>query len=137
MNIKHHAAAIIGCRMEKTCLKVEDNRRGCDHPIRQEQDIFCPQCGKQTWINLQVSIPEYDEVKGTLCGFVVFQSSIDNTIVVANSFVMTGSDNSYQCDMLDISNIQDIDWHELKSALKQCKLWRKEQFGIHVVLWYS
>ena len=142
MSTTHHAAAIVGCKIDKSEIFLKEKVRSCEHPLPEGVRFrnyakFCPDCGKKLWREEQKTIPQYDCYEETLCGFRVFYNEYDDFVIVASEFTETDNHSLIPLNMINISATNIIMQRGLKNALKPHGLWNAETFGIWVVLWYS
>lgn len=141
MSTEYNAAAIVGCKIDKSKVFFTEEVRSCKHPIPMENAKFCPECGKNVFLKHNRAIPQYDwdeeSTSGfsTICGFTVFNYECNDFLIVAGKFTKTDF-YSEEPEMLDISTINDV-LLKLKLALEPCGLWDEKQFGIHVFQWCS
>ena len=138
MSTTYHAAAVIGCRIERSQLFCTEQKRGCGHDLPQpwatSEAKFCDQCGNQLWIGLQTAIPEYDQGKGTVCGFRLIDNHWDDYVYVVGEISTTNTDGALTTKLTpDLIHIQDCFELELSGT----DLWDEDEFGIWPFLWYS
>lgn len=136
MRVTHHAAVIVGCRVDKSEIFFEEEVRSCEHRILEGNAKFCPYCGKELWIQIDKSIPQYNENEKTLCGFRVFHNKYDDFVFVAGEFTEIDNYSDTPLEMLDAAACVVVQ-RKLKFALRPLHLWNEKQFGIWVVMWRS
>ena len=138
MSTTHHAAAIIGCKIDKSKVMFEKSVRSCEHTALTHPAKFCPECGKKLWGVDTTSIIEYNRSDNELCGFRVFDNEYDDYILVVGRSVEIDTDCYNTSAKLDIVN-DDISFDRkvLESSLKPVGLWDEKEFGIWVCMWIS
>lgn len=141
MSTTYHAAAVIGCRIPKSKLFLEEEIRGCEHELPKKYDSdetqFCAQCGKLLWVTLHKTIPEYNPGMKTLCTFRVFDIEWEDFITVAAPGEVSETDfNSYSlANRLGIPAPSVAE--RMERSLGELGLWDETTFGIWAVLWTS
>lgn len=137
MSTTYHAAAVVGCKINKSKIFFTEKVRGCGHYSALAEDKFCPHCGQKAWREERRSILEYDKDEGTICGFRVFNNEHENYVFVAGRCTETDQFAYQPAKMLGTSTIHTEVQMKLKSALAPLGLWDYEQFGIWVIVWTS
>lgn len=142
MSVTYHAAAIVGCKIDKSEIFFLRKVRLCEHPLPdenlqllypKESTKFCQDCGKKLWKKEEKPIPQYDPDEEILCGLRVFSNKYDDFVIVAIRFVTT--DDNYP-KMLASRAVDDTMRSSLKIALQPHRLWDDRAFGIWVIMWY-
>lgn len=142
MSTTHYAAAVVGCRIDKSEIFFKEEVRSCKCQTQEGpwsdaggRKLYCPYCGKKMWQEVDKSIPQYVQDEKTLCGFTMFHNECDDFVVVAIEFTETNNYSNDSPEMLSASAANDIMRRKLKSVLGKWGLWDEKQFGIHVVMW--
>lgn len=133
MNMTYKAVTIIGCRIDRSRIFIEEKHRCCDHEIETieyKKLRYCPECGKKWTKIVEEPIPQYDMCANTIDGFEVFCNNTDDHIFVAGGFVSVNQYRDMSGEMLTSRSI-DVAFKNLRNALKPLKLWDNgAQFGI-------
>lgn len=135
MSTTYNAAAIVGCKIDKSKVFFIEQVRSCKHPISIENAKFCPECGEEVFVEQDGAIPQYDQDEKTICGFRAFYNEYNDFIIVASEFAEIDF-YSEEPKMIDVDTVNGAQLR-LKLALEPYNLWDKKQFGIHVFQWCS
>ncbi len=149
MSTTYHAAAIIGCRIDRSRIFLPERVKRCEHPSDGNAK-FCSRCGQKMWKSVNKPIPQYDINDNTIGGLKVFGDDYDDHVFVAGSFVSVdqygGSHHPYAIidapvEMLTVGSAaacgeSGLAHTRLRKVLIPLGLWDDgEQFGIWVVMW--
>jgi len=135
MSMTHHAAAIVGCKVDETKIFFKDSVRSCEHQLPLDHNaIFCPACGRKLWKQKDVTIPQYDYHDGSISGFRVIRDYYEDVAYIAGE--LTEIDN---CERIPQLGINTDDCNAIRSRLKltlePLGLWNEKEFGIWVAAW--
>lgn len=133
MSTTDYAASIIGCRVDRSKIFFKQKTRICDHSLPENYPNFCPECGKRTYLMMEVTIDEYDQDHKTLNGLRVFENEYSDQIIIAACSVVLDCDEWISCK-LDPAHVSGSRT-QLKKILKPLDLWDEEQFGIWCMMW--
>ncbi len=85
-------------------------------------------------MGLRTTIPEYDQGKGTVCGFRVIDNNWDDFVYVVGEASETNTDGALTTRLTtDLLHLRD----SLELELSDNDLWDEDEFGIWPVLWTS
>lgn len=128
------AYSIIGVRVDVGRLQVSKKVRGCEHPLYNEESLFCGTCGAKAWIYKTVPIEGFNyrgcSRHGDISGFLV--------LTVGYSFICgritSVSDNSAESSkVMKISDIDSIK-NDMQLNLTPLGLWDEDSFGVWTVM---
>ena len=133
--------AVIGIKVKRSQLLVQDKVRACDHPAMKlaatgEPANFCPVCGKPTFVDGMVWAEGYNTDKKTIGGFdviVVDPDGSDPDCYIAAMGAARGYEYAggrellpLPMDTLDLAGIRA----RMAETLKPLGLWDETKFGL-------
>ncbi len=144
MRTTYHAAAVVGCRVDRSKVFILEDVRLCSHPLpsmetqRLRMDVnFCPICGKKLWSKEYKSIPQYDFVDETICGLRVVSNEYNDEVYIAAEVAEIDTHLDYDGKSISPHGIDTTVRERIKAILEPIGLWNEEEFGIWVVMWCS
>lgn len=87
MSVDYYARLVLGFKLPRSVFQVEEDTRGCAHPIKDVDANFCPQCGQQVWKRsrgfVELRHPRYEQ-------FDLNTEDFEETLDETNSAVVFG-----------------------------------------------
>lgn len=135
----YKAAAVVGCKIDRSKLFLTEDVRGCEHDLPQpwatSEAKFYGQCAKPLWVTIHKPILKYNPNKETLCGLRVFENNFGDDVVVGDIYVEDSSDLMLQPEMIAVHLVNDVVRNKIKGKLEPLNLWDEEQLGIWLITW--
>jgi len=138
MSTSISSEVIIGVQINNNCLWRNEKRAGCSHASKYSNAKFCPECGKESWVQAKYPIDAFneDDRLGIYTVLNAYPESNEATFVGVFVHKISAWSDPKIHKRIDISVVDKI-FAELKEYLTSISLWTDEveqSFGVWNIL---
>ena len=137
MGVSWVAKAIIGVPLfEEKLYKKSIKVKAFDHD-RPESMSFCPDTGKQLWKELEQTIPEFNDIENTVCGYPILgDEEMGKYIALPGLHVNDGPSNHRGSghELVKLSDDLKSLREKMRDDLGPLGLWVEKKFGMHCII---
>lgn len=130
---KIYVGVVLGFVFDSSVLFKKDRVRNCEHPI-QETFKFCPECGAESWKEVNIQLLNYGESYRTFDMFGIDDESGVSYVVVGKNIATGKTEQEALIDSISLSNIQKFNLEKMAEELSWLGFEVDENdFGLHLV----